>query len=59
MKFLGFALLYSGWLIVLAALGLLQGGGARAIFIFAGVAVEILGLGLAIRAHLEPRSETR
>ena len=59
MKFLGFALLYSGWLIVVAALALLQGGGARAVFVFAGVAVEILGLGLAIRAHIEPRSEAR
>ena len=59
MKFLGFALLYSGWLIVVAALALLQGGGARAVFIFAGVAVEILGLGLAIRAHIEPRSEAQ
>ena len=59
MKFLGFALLYSGWLIVVAALALLQGGGPRGAFIFAGVAVEILGLGLAIRAHFEPHSETR
>ena len=59
MKFLGLALLYSGWLIVLAALALLQGGAARGVFLGAGIAVEALGLGLAIRGHFEPRSDER
>jgi len=59
MKFLGFALLYSGWLIVVAALALLHGGAPRSAFLLAGVAVEALGLGLAIRAHIESRSEAR
>jgi hypothetical protein len=59
MKFLGFALLYSGWLIVVAALALLQGGTSRVVFVLAGVAVEALGLGLAIRGHLAPAREAR
>lgn len=55
MKLLGFLLLLSGWMIVVAAQALLHGG-ASAAFIVAGVAVEILGLGVAARAHL-PASE--
>lgn len=59
MKFLGFALLLSGWLIVVAALALLQAGAARGVFILAGVGVELLGLALAVRAHLPGRSPAR
>jgi hypothetical protein len=52
MKAAGFMLLLAGWGIVLAALLLLAAAGAQAIFVFAGVAVEALGLTLVIRAHL-------
>jgi hypothetical protein len=52
MKLAGFLLLLSGWLLVVAALVLLRSPGPRAVFVLAGVAVEVLGLALAARAHL-------
>jgi hypothetical protein len=56
MKLAGFLLLLSGSIVVLAAVALLLDG-ARVAFVLAGVAVEALGLGLAIHAHCSPRSE--
>lgn len=52
MKTLGLLLLFSGWLLVLAALVLLNTLAKRAGFITAGVAIEILGLGLLFRSQL-------
>jgi hypothetical protein len=51
MKLGGFLLLLSGWGIVVAALTLLHGRTVSA-FVYAGFAVEILGLALVFRAHL-------
>ena len=50
MKLAGLLLLLSGWIVVLAAVALLVDG-ARVAFVLAGIAVEALGLGLAIHAH--------
>ncbi len=55
MKLGGFLLLLSGWGIVVAALAMLHGR-TVAPFIYAGFAVEILGLVLVFRGHL-PSSE--
>jgi hypothetical protein len=55
MKFVGFLLLLSGWLLVLAAVVLLATMPARTTFVAAGIAVEVLGMILAIRSHLIPR----
>jgi hypothetical protein len=52
MKFTGILLLAAGWAIVVAAVALLPSAGARTAFVLAGIAVELLGLGLAVRAHL-------
>jgi hypothetical protein len=52
MKFAGFLLLLTGWLLVLAAIVLLASPPPRAGFVLAGVAVEVLGLTLVIRSHL-------
>lgn len=57
MKILGILLLVSGWVIVLAAVALLTAGTPRVVFILAGIGVEILGLGLLIRAHPLSRGE--
>ncbi len=51
MKLAGFLLLLTGWGLVLTALALLPAAATRTAFIFAGLAVEILGLGLCARAH--------
>ena len=50
MKLAAMLLLVAGWVIVVAALVLLPAT-SRAVFVLAGLAVEILGLVLAIRAH--------
>jgi hypothetical protein len=59
MKAAGFALLFTGWLLVIAALLLLKTGHARGVFIVAGVAVEILGIALAARAYTGPPKSDR
>ena len=51
MKLIGSLLLVSGWLIVLAALVMLVALAQRAIFIAAGMGVEILGLLLLTRGY--------
>ncbi len=57
MKLAGLLLLVAGWAIVVAAVALLPSAGARAGFVLAGVAVELFGLALAIRAHLILQAE--
>jgi hypothetical protein len=52
MKVAGFLLLLTGWGLVLAALALLAKPGPRAVFVMAGMGVEVLGLVLAARGHL-------
>ena len=51
MRLLGFLLLLSGWLEVVAALLLLRSPLERSAFVTAGIGVEVLGLILAARAH--------
>ncbi len=55
MKLLGFLLMLAGWLIVLAAVAMLAGAGARGVFVTAGVGVEVMGLVLVTRAHPSPK----
>ena len=54
MKLVGFFLLMAGWMIVVAAIALLQAAPQTG-FALAGFAVELLGLTLAVRSHLIPR----
>ncbi len=51
MRLAGLLLMPSGWIIVLAALALLPPGGARVLFILAGMGVEMLGLVVVVRSH--------
>ena len=53
MKLAGFLLLLSGWFLVLGAIILLPSPVPRTGFVLAGVGVEVLGLVLAARSHLE------
>ena len=57
MKIAGFLLLLAGWLLMLSALALLAAGGPRGTFLFAGLAVVILGLVLFIA--LSPDAKER
>ena len=55
MRVLGFLLLLAGWSIVLAAVILLAPGAARAVFLLAGIGVEVIGLVVVFRSHLYVR----
>jgi hypothetical protein len=57
MRILGFLLLLAGWFLVLAAIVLLPALPSRTGFVFAGSAVEALGLIFVFRSHLIPRDE--
>ena len=59
MRVVGFLMLLSGWLLVLAAIVLFASPPLRGAFVLTGVAVEALGLILAFRSHLIPREEKR
>lgn len=52
MKAAGLFLLFSGFAIVLSAFVLLSINAPRAMFVLVGIAVQLLGLGLTTRAHL-------
>jgi len=56
MKLAGFLLLLAGWGLVLSAVVLLASPSPRAAFVLGGMGVELLGLALAVRAHLLPRA---
>ncbi len=51
MKLLGFALLPAGWVIVLAAIALLNTTAPRTVFVLAGLGVEILAIAIEMQAH--------
>ncbi len=51
MKAAALLLLAAGWMIVLAAIALLPLGPPRAVFVWAGVGVEIMGSFLLVRSH--------
>jgi hypothetical protein len=55
MELAGFLLLVAGWAIVLAAAALLKTVPLETVFLLAGVATELVGLVLVIRAHLVVR----
>jgi len=59
MKFAALMLLLAGWIIILAAVVLLDASGFRAGFAMAGMAVEILGLVLLFRSHFVFTREAR
>jgi hypothetical protein len=59
MRLAGLLLLVAGWAIVLAAFLMLGAMAARAAFVAAGVAIELLGLGLLARSHVTPREAGR
>jgi hypothetical protein len=59
MKLAGLLLMPAGFFIVLAALVLFPAPGSRAAFVLCGLAVEALGLGVAVRGHLGARGERR
>ena len=55
MRMLGFFLLLAGWLLVIAAVVLLSHAAPRAVFVLAGLGVEVIGFGLLAHSHLQLR----
>ena len=47
----------AGFFLVLAALVLFTDSASQAAFVFCGLAVEALGLGVAVRGHMLTRGE--
>jgi hypothetical protein len=55
MKYAGLVVMPAGFFLSISALILFPDPGMRATFVFCGLAVEFLGLGVAVRGHMEPR----
>ena len=53
MKLAGLLLLLAGWGIIVVAIAILPSQISRGVFVIAGLLVEILGLGLIGRNHLQ------
>jgi hypothetical protein len=57
MKYAGLLVMPAGFFLSIAALVLFPEAAMRATFIVCGVAVELLGLGVAVRGHMERREK--
>ena len=57
MKYAGLLVMPTGFFLAVAALILFPEAGLRAMFVICGLAVEGLGLGVAVRGHMERRHE--
>jgi uncharacterized membrane protein len=59
MKYAGILVMPAGFFLSIAALVLFSDPASRAVFVFCGLAVEALGLAVAVRGHMEARGERR
>ena len=59
MKYAGLLVMPAGFFLTLAALVLFPAAAPRAAFILCGLAVEALGLAVAVRGHMMRRAEAR
>jgi hypothetical protein len=59
MKYAGLLVMPAGFFLVIAALVLFAEPMQRAIFVVCGLAVEALGLCVAVRGHMLARGESR
>jgi len=59
MKYAGLMVMLAGFFLSIAAVVLFTAAGQRAAFVVCGLAVEILGLVVAVRAHMEARGESQ
>jgi hypothetical protein len=59
MKYAGLLVMPAGCFLTLAALVLFPDGAARAGFVVCGLAVEGLGLGVAVRGHMNVKESHR
>ncbi|MGA2752787.1 MAG: hypothetical protein ABSE53_03400 [Terracidiphilus sp.] len=59
MKYAGLLVMPAGFFLALAALALFPDPGRRAVFVLCGLAVEGMGLVVAVRGHMLPRGASR
>jgi hypothetical protein len=59
MKYAGLLVMPAGFFLTLAALALFADPPRRAAFVLCGLAVEAMGLVVAVRGHMLPRGENR
>jgi hypothetical protein len=59
MKYAGLLVMPAGFLLTIAAVILFADSAQRTAFVLCGVAVEAMGLVVAVRGHMQLRSENR
>jgi hypothetical protein len=59
MKYAGLLAMPAGFFLTVAAIVLFPSATQRAAFILCGLAVEAMGLAVAVRGHMQLRSENR
>jgi hypothetical protein len=59
MKYAGLLVLPAGFFLAVTALVLFPDPGRRAAFVLCGLAVEVMGLVVAVRGHMLPRGMSR
>jgi hypothetical protein len=59
MKYAGLLVMPAGFFLTIAALVLFPDPARRGVFVLCGLAVEGLGLAVAIRGHILPRGESQ
>ena len=59
MKYAGLLVMPTGFFLTVAALVLFQDSSPRLGFVLSGLAVEALGLGVSVRAHMLAQRENR
>jgi hypothetical protein len=59
MKYAGLLVMPAGFFLSIAALVLFSDPAPRAAFVFCGLAVEALGLGVSVRGHMDERGASR
>ena len=59
MKYAGLLVMPAGFFLTIAAIVLFSAPAQRTAFVLCGLAVEAMGLIVAVRAHMQLRSENR
>jgi hypothetical protein len=59
MKYAGLLVMPAGFFLTMAALVLFADPVQRAVFVVCGLAVEVMGLGVAVRGHMPASGESR
>jgi hypothetical protein len=59
MKYAGLLVMPAGFFLSIAAIVLFPGSTQRTLFVLCGLSVEVVGLVVAVRGHMQLRSENR